>query len=87
MQRDDTFEERCFRVDDVLYRLPGDRIGEETDEIAGMPGLERDADFALRLEAADAGSVPRSRIDDDEWPLILVDLRVLRRGDPAPARS
>ena len=87
MQRDDTFEERRFCVDDVLYRLSGDGLGEKADEIARMPGLERDANFALRLEAADAGSVPRSRIDDNEWPLILVDLRVLRRGDPAPARS
>ena len=34
MKRDDTFEERCFRVDDVLYGLPGDRLGEKADEIA-----------------------------------------------------
>ena len=87
MERDHTFEERRLGVDNVFDRLPGDRLGEKADEIAGMAGLERDADFALRLEAADAGSVPRSRIDDDEWPLIFVDLRVLRRGDRAPARS
>jgi hypothetical protein len=82
MKRNDTLEERCFRVDRVLYGLSGDRLGEKADEIARMAGLERDANFALRLEAAYARSVPRSRIHDNEWPLILVDLRVLRRGDP-----
>ena len=45
---------------------PGIGLGQEADEIAGMPGLERDADLAVGLEAADAGAVPGARIDHHE---------------------
>ena len=47
-----------------------------------MPGLERDADLAVGLEAADARAVPGARIDDDEGPARRVDLDALRRNDP-----
>src|SRR5262245_2713188 len=33
-----------------------------------MPGLECNADFAVGLEAADAGAVAGARVDDDERP-------------------
>src|SRR6266850_165416 len=52
-----------------LDRLAGDRLREEHHEVAGMRGLERDADLAVHLEAADAGAVAGARIDDDEGPL------------------
>ena len=39
MKRDDTFEERCFRVDHVLYGLSGDRFGEKAHEIARMAAI------------------------------------------------
>ena len=54
---------------------PGTGLGQETDEVAGMPGLEGDADFAVRLEAADARAVPGARIDDDKGPPPRIDLR------------
>jgi hypothetical protein len=37
-----------------------------------MAGLHRDADLAVGLEAADAGTVARARIDNDEGPLLRV---------------
>ena len=49
-------------------RLARHRLGQEADEIAGMPGLERDADLAVGLEAADARAVPGARVDHDEGP-------------------
>ena len=57
------------------------RIGQESDEIARMPGLERDADFAVGLEAADAGTMSGARVDDDERPARWIDL-----GRPAAER-
>ena len=60
---------------------PGHRLGQEADEVAGMAGLEGHADFALRLEAADARAVAGARIDDDEWPLLVIDSDTLRRRD------
>ena len=46
-----------------------------------MAGLKGDADLALRLEAANAGSMAGARIDDDEGPLLLIDLDAFRRRD------
>ena len=68
MQRDDLLQEHRFGARDVLDGLARHRIGQEADEIAGMAGLEGDADLAVGLEAADARAVPRARIDDDERP-------------------
>ena len=68
-------------------RLARHRVGQEADEIAGMAGLERDADLAVGLEAADPGPVPGARIDDDEGPARRIDLDALRRDDPRPGRS
>ena len=80
-KRDDLFEEHRLGAGDVLDRLAGHGVRQEADEIAGMPGLERDADLAVGLEAADAGAVPGARIDDDERPQRLVDLDARRRND------
>jgi hypothetical protein len=46
-----------------------------------MACLEGDADLALRLEAADPGTMTGTRIDDDEGPLLVVDLHAFRRRD------
>ena len=40
------------------------------------------ADFALRLEAANSGTMTGTRIDDDEWPLDRVEVDACRRIDP-----
>ena len=60
---------------------PGHRVGQEADEIAGMAGLERDADLAVGLEAADARAVPGARIDHDERTAGRIDGHALRRDD------
>ena len=52
-----------------LDRLAGDRLREEHHEVARMRGLERNADLAVHLEAANAGAVAGARIDDNEGPL------------------
>ena len=82
MQRDDLLKEYRFGTRDVLDRLAGHRLGKESDEVAGMAGLEGDADFAVGLEAADARAVSRARIDDDEGAARLVYLGARRRDDP-----
>src|SRR5262249_11956400 len=48
--------------------LAGHGIRKEADEIAGMPCLERHADFAVGLEPANPGAMPGARVDDDERP-------------------
>jgi hypothetical protein len=58
------------------------RVGQEADEIAGMPGFERDADLAVGLEAADSRAVSGARIDDDERPPGRIDLDARRRFHP-----
>ena len=74
-------------VDDVLNGLTRDGLGQEADEVAGMAGLKGHADLALRLEAADAGAVAGAWIDDDERPLLVIDLDALRRSDRGPERN
>ena len=60
---------------------PGNGIGEEADEIAGMTRLEGDADFAIGLEAGDARAVAGARINDHERPPLGIDLHARRRDD------
>ena len=74
MQGDDLFEEHGFGAGDVLDGLPRHRVGQEADEVAGVPGLEGDADLAVGLEAADARSVSGARIDHHERPQLRIDL-------------
>ena len=81
LKGDDALQERRLRHDNVLDGLTSDRLGQEADEVAGVAGLKRHADLALGLEATDAGTVPRARIEDDEGPLLIVDLNALRRDD------
>jgi hypothetical protein len=81
MQRRDFLEEKPFGAGDVLDGLARHRVRQESNEITGMTGMERDADFAVGLEAADAGTVSGARIDDDKGPLLGVDLDALGRND------
>ena len=82
MQRGDLFEEHGFGAGDVFDGLTRHRVGQEADEIAGMSGLERNADLTVRLEAANARAMSGARIDDDERPALRIDLDALRRNDP-----
>ncbi len=63
---------------DIFYGLVLHRLGEEADEIAGMARLHGHADFAIRLETADAWAVPCARIDDHERPGGRADFHVRR---------
>ena len=46
-----------------------------------MTGLERGANFTVRLEAADPGTVSGARVDNDKRPFCLVDRDFCRRHD------
>ena len=81
MQRDDLLQEDRLGPRDVLDRLARHRLGEEADEIAGMSGLEGNADLAVGLEAADARPMSGARIDDDEGAAGRVDFDALRRDN------
>jgi hypothetical protein len=78
VQLDDTLQEFRLRARHVLDGLARNRFRQETDEVARMAGMKCDADLAIRLETADAGSVPRARIDHDEGTLLRVQLDPLR---------
>ena len=64
---------------------PGNGVGQEADEVAGMARRQRRADLAVILHAADARAVARARIDDDDRRLSRVDLHALGRNDPDQA--
>src|SRR4051794_37555775 len=69
-------------MSDIFDRLAGHWLREKTYEIAGMSGLERDTDFAVRFEPADAGAMPCARIHDHERAERRVDRYALRRHHP-----
>jgi hypothetical protein len=81
VQPDHPLQEDRLGAGDVLDGLAGHRIGDESDEIAGMSRLERNADLAVSLEAADARSMPGARIDDDERAAGRVGRDALWRDD------
>src|SRR5262249_5906822 len=70
---------------DILDGLARHGVGQEADEITGMPGLECNADFAVGLEAADAGAVAGARVDDDEGPARRVKFGARRWNHPHEA--
>ena len=54
---DNRFEEYRLGARNVLYRLARHWLRKKADEVAGVPGLEGDSNFAIGLEAADTGAV------------------------------
>src|SRR6266487_538392 len=46
-----------------------------------MPGLERDANLAIGLEAANARAMPCARVDNDEGAESQIEFDALRRND------
>src|SRR5262252_1267830 len=80
VQRGDLLEKNRLGAGDILDGLARHGVRQESDEIAGMPGLECNADFAVGLEAADAGTMPGARIDDDERPARRVEFDTRRRN-------
>jgi hypothetical protein len=85
MELGDLLEEAGLGPAHVLERLPGQGLRPEADEVARVPGPQGDPDLAVHLGAADAGAVPRARVDDDEGPLPWILARAGRL--PATAGS
>ena len=85
MQRDDLFEKDRLRAGHVPDGLSRHRLRQKANEIAGMAGLEDDADLAVGLEAADAWTVSGARIDHDKRPARRIDLDAGRRDHPRQA--
>ena len=73
--------EVCLGLDNIVDCLVRLGIRKKADEITGVAGLHCDADFAFGLESRDAGTMSRTRIDDDERPLDRVDRHGFRRHD------
>src|SRR5262249_53495129 len=76
------FDESRLRPTHIFDRLARDRLRQKADEIAGVTGLERDADLAVVLHAADARTMAGTRVEYDEGSLLGVDLDSGRRNDP-----
>ena len=81
MKRNDLFQEHRFGAGDILDGLTGHGLGREADEVTGMPCLHGNADFAVRLEAADARPMAGARIHHHEWPTRGIDLNSRRRNN------
>ena len=81
MQRDHLLEERRLGSAHVLEGLAGHRIRQEADEVAWVACLHGHADFAVSLEATDAGTVTGARIDDHERPALQIDFDPFRGHD------
>ena len=81
MARGHRLEEGRLGAGDIENGLARHRVGQEADEVGRMPGLHRDANLAVGLEAADPGAVAGARVDDHERPLPRVDLDALGRQD------
>ncbi|MCY1218642.1 hypothetical protein D9M72_305910 [compost metagenome] len=77
----DDLEEVGLGARHRFNRLPRAGLLEEGDEIARMPGAQRDADLAVGLEATDAGAVARARVNHHEGALGRVGRAVGRRHD------
>ena len=81
MQRDDFFKEDRLGASDILKRLTWHGLGQEAYEVAGMTGLEGDADLAVCLEAADAGAVPSAWVDHNKGAPSRIYRDTLRRDN------
>ena len=75
------FDEDCLGASDVADRLTGNRLGEKSDEVARVAGFECNTDLAVGLEAANTGTVAGSRIDDDKWPQLRIDVDAVGWND------
>ena len=81
VQLDHSFQEGGLGPHHVLDRLAWHRVWDESDKVAGVAGAEGSANLAVSLEAANARSVPSSRIHHDKGALARVDLDPLGWND------
>src|SRR5262249_60276316 len=70
---------------DALDGLAGQGIRQEADEIARIPRLQRNTDFAVRLETANPRSMSGARVDDDERSPRRIEFDPGWRNDPHQA--
>jgi hypothetical protein len=82
MTRDHFLDEDRFDPGNPFDGLPRHGLGQEPDEITGVPGLHGDTDFAIGLEAANAGTMAGARINHDERSTPRINLDALRGNDP-----
>src|SRR5262249_36322875 len=74
-------DENGFGACDVFNGLSRNGIGQESDEVARMAGLNCDTDFTVGFKPADAGTVSGARINDNEGPQLWIDFDARRRDD------
>ena len=76
------FHKHRFRPADILDGLAFHGGRQESHEIAGMAGLQRHADLAFLLHAADARTMAGTWIDNDEGDFGRIGPGSLRWHDP-----
>src|SRR6202007_1956836 len=77
----DLLDKAGFGLADIRDRLTGYRLRRKTEKIAGVASLERHADLAVVLHAADPGTMPGSRVENDEGAFVPIDRRALWGDD------
>ena len=82
VQLDHPLKKYRLGAGDVFDRLTGHGVGQEANEITGVPRSQRYADFAVSLEAADARTVPSARINDHERSQLRINRDPLGGHDP-----
>src|SRR5262245_40723032 len=68
----DLLDENRLVTREVRDRLARNRLRQKSDEIAGMAGLECDANFAVGLEPANARTMPGTWVNDNERPQLRI---------------
>ena len=81
MELDHPLEKLHLPFDDVQKLLPGRRRRSEANEENRMAGTQSVADFAFRLEAADAWSLTSPRIHHHDRSFARVDRDTWQRHD------
>ena len=81
MSSHDLFNKPSFCLANGFDCLTGHRIGQKTDEIAGMTCRKRDADLAVVLHASDPRAVAGARVENDKRSLVPFDRGPFGRDD------
>ena len=81
MELDDPLEERHLSLDDIQELLAGRRRRPEPNKVNRMACVQSVADFAFRLETANAWPLAGPRIHHHDRPSAGVDRGSCRRHD------